>query len=88
MGLVAFYPITAWLIPDNALGGTGAVMKIYGAAVVGLAPSFQGQAAATGSPAILRGRGRRKVVDCIPFLESGAAAGCQLFPFVEPAEGI
>ena len=36
MGLVAFYPITAWLIPDNALGGTGAVMKIYGAAVVGL----------------------------------------------------
>jgi len=37
MGLVAFYPITAWLIPDNALGGTGAVMKVYGAAVVGLA---------------------------------------------------
>jgi K(+)-stimulated pyrophosphate-energized sodium pump len=36
MGLIAFYPITAWLIPDNALGGTGAVMKIYGAAVVGL----------------------------------------------------
>jgi K(+)-stimulated pyrophosphate-energized sodium pump len=37
MGLVAFYPITAWLIPDNALGGTGAVMKVYGATVVGLA---------------------------------------------------
>jgi K(+)-stimulated pyrophosphate-energized sodium pump len=36
MGLIAFYPITAWLIPDNALGGTGAVMKIYLAAVVGL----------------------------------------------------
>ena len=36
LGLVAFYPITAWLIPDNALGGTGAVMKIYGSAVVGL----------------------------------------------------
>ncbi|MCA3180508.1 MAG: sodium-translocating pyrophosphatase [Burkholderiaceae bacterium] len=36
LGLVAFYPITAWLIPDNALGGTGAVMRIYGSAVVGL----------------------------------------------------
>ena len=36
MGLVAFYPITAWLIPDNALGGTGAVMKVYLSAVVGL----------------------------------------------------
>ena len=36
LGLVAFYPITAWLIPDNALGGTGAVMKVYGSAVVGL----------------------------------------------------
>jgi len=37
LGLVAFYPITAWMIPDNALGGTGAVMRVYGAAVVGLA---------------------------------------------------
>jgi K(+)-stimulated pyrophosphate-energized sodium pump len=36
LGLIAFYPITAWLIPDNALGGTGAVMKVYGSAVVGL----------------------------------------------------
>jgi K(+)-stimulated pyrophosphate-energized sodium pump len=37
LGLIFFYPITAWLIPDNALGGTGAVMKIYLSAVVGLA---------------------------------------------------
>ncbi|MFM1989412.1 MAG: hypothetical protein RJA99_2369 [Pseudomonadota bacterium] len=36
LALVAFYPITSWLIPDNALGGTGAVMKVYGSAVVGL----------------------------------------------------
>jgi K(+)-stimulated pyrophosphate-energized sodium pump len=36
LALVAFYPITSWLIPDNALGGTGAVMKVYAAAVVGL----------------------------------------------------
>jgi len=36
LALVAFYPITSWMIPDNALGGTGAVMKIYGSAVVGL----------------------------------------------------
>jgi K(+)-stimulated pyrophosphate-energized sodium pump len=36
LALIAFYPITAWMIPDNALGGTGAVMKIYGSAVVGL----------------------------------------------------
>jgi len=36
LALIAFYPITSWMIPDNALGGTGAVMKIYGAAVVGL----------------------------------------------------
>ena len=37
LALIAFYPITAWLIPDNALGGTGAVMKVYLSAVVGLA---------------------------------------------------
>jgi K(+)-stimulated pyrophosphate-energized sodium pump len=36
LALVFFYPITAWLIPDNILGGTGAVMKIYLSAVVGL----------------------------------------------------
>jgi len=36
LALIAFYPITSWMIPDNALGGTGAVMKIYGSAVVGL----------------------------------------------------
>jgi K(+)-stimulated pyrophosphate-energized sodium pump len=37
LALVAFYPITAWLIPDNALGSTGAALRIYGATIVGLA---------------------------------------------------
>ena len=36
IALVAFLPITYLLIPDNALGGTGAALRIYGAAVVGL----------------------------------------------------
>jgi K(+)-stimulated pyrophosphate-energized sodium pump len=36
LALIAFYPITTWLIPDNALGGTGAAMKVYLSAVVGL----------------------------------------------------
>jgi K(+)-stimulated pyrophosphate-energized sodium pump len=37
LALVAFYPITAWLIPDDALGGTGAALRLYGATLVGLA---------------------------------------------------
>jgi K(+)-stimulated pyrophosphate-energized sodium pump len=36
LALIAFYPITQWMIPDNALGGTGAAMKVYLSAVVGL----------------------------------------------------
>jgi K(+)-stimulated pyrophosphate-energized sodium pump len=36
IALIAFLPVTTWLIPDNALGGTGAALRIYGAAVVGL----------------------------------------------------
>jgi K(+)-stimulated pyrophosphate-energized sodium pump len=36
LALIAFYPITHWMIPDNALGGTGAAMKVYLSAVVGL----------------------------------------------------
>ncbi len=36
IALIAFLPVTWMLIPDNALGGTGAPLKIYGAAIVGL----------------------------------------------------
>ena len=36
LSLIVFYPITAWLIPADALDGGNSVMRIYGAAVVGL----------------------------------------------------
>ncbi len=36
LSLIAFWFVTAWIIPDNALGGTGAVSKLFGACVVGL----------------------------------------------------
>ena len=36
LSLIAFYFVTQWLIPDNALGGTGATMKLFGSCTVGL----------------------------------------------------
>ncbi len=41
LSLVAFYPVTQWMIPDNALAGdgfaSGAVWRLWGSAFVGLA---------------------------------------------------
>ena len=41
LSLIAFYPVTQWLIPDNALAGegfaNGAVWRLFGTAFVGLA---------------------------------------------------
>jgi len=37
LALIAYYPVTTWLIADDALGSAGSQMKIFGAAIVGLA---------------------------------------------------
>ncbi|MDR2155019.1 MAG: sodium-translocating pyrophosphatase [Burkholderiaceae bacterium] len=36
LSLIAFYFVTAWIIPDTALEGGGSVMKLFGSCVVGL----------------------------------------------------
>ncbi|RZI74198.1 MAG: sodium-translocating pyrophosphatase [Variovorax sp.] len=36
LSLIAFWFVTSWLIPDNAIAPTGSVMKLFGACAVGL----------------------------------------------------
>ncbi|MDM0118269.1 sodium-translocating pyrophosphatase [Variovorax arabinosiphilus] len=36
LSLIAFYFVTQWLIPDNAIAPTGSAMKLFGACAVGL----------------------------------------------------
>ncbi|MPZ42406.1 MAG: sodium-translocating pyrophosphatase [Betaproteobacteria bacterium] len=36
LALIAYYPVTTWLMPDDALGAPGSQMKIFGSAIVGL----------------------------------------------------
>lgn len=37
LSLIAFWFVTAWLIPDNAVAATGSQLKLFGACFVGLA---------------------------------------------------
>ena len=37
LSLIAFWFVTGWLMPDNAIAASGSVMKLFGACLVGLA---------------------------------------------------
>ena len=37
LSLIAFWFVTGWLIPDNAIAPTGSVLRLFGACFVGLA---------------------------------------------------
>ncbi|HET8746231.1 MAG TPA: sodium/proton-translocating pyrophosphatase, partial [Ramlibacter sp.] len=37
LALIAFYGVTVWLVPDNAIAASGSQMRLFGSCVIGLA---------------------------------------------------